>query len=427
MEDIGSKIYNLAVELFPIYRSITGDGARETLRIIKRHLPLLKIFKVPSGTRCFDWIVPPEWNIKDAYILDPKGKKIADFKKNFLHILAYSVPIHKKVSLKELNKHLYSLPKQSNAVPYASSFYEKRWGFCIAHNQKEKLKQGFYSVHIDTTLAPGYLNYGELLIPGKSRKEVTLSTPLCHPYCANNGLSGLAVTTYLAKWIMSIRHRYYTYRIVLVPQTIGSIYYVSQHLKYLKRHVKMGFNVTCVGDDKTYSYMPSRSGNTLADRIARHVLKHIYPEFIAYSFLERGGDERQYCSPGVDLPIVSVMRSKYGTYPQYRTSKDNLSFISPRGLYGGYSAIKYCILCAEKNEILKSTVLCEPHLGKKGLYPTLSIKEKKQKINTIKDVIAYSDGTRDLLDIADILEVKMWDLLEIVEELKRTHIVSSHR
>ena len=422
--NIGNDIYRLANELFPICRSITGDGVRETLGILKRELPELQIHEVPTGTKCFDWTVPNEWNVQDAYVIDPDGNKIIDFKNCNLHLVGYSVPIKISISLSELNEHLYSLPDQPNAIPYVTSYYEERWGFCITHNQRIKMKQGKYEVFIDSSLKPGYLTYGELLLPGRSNKEVFLSTYICHPSLANNEISGPCVTTFLAKWIESLQSRNYSYRVIFIPETIGSITYLSkQDIKNFKDNIIAGFNITCVGDNNTYSYLSSRDGNSYADVIAKHVLKHICPDYQSYTFLDRGSDERQYCSPGIDLPVVSVMRTKYGEYPEYHTSLDNLSSISPVGLEGGFIALKRCLECIERNILTKTTVLGEPQLGRRGLYPTLSRNNTVDYPKLMMDVLAYSDGIKTLLDIANIIDVPIWELFDIINILEKESLI----
>jgi aminopeptidase-like protein len=411
-----NKIYELCEKLFPICRSITGQGVRDTLNILKEHIPL-NMYEVATGTKAFDWEVPKEWNIKDAYVLDPKGGKIIDFKKSNLHVLGYSLPINKVVDLTELDSHLYSLVDQPNAIPYVTSYYKERWGFCIAHNERKKLKPGKYKVFIDSELKDGVLNYGEIIIPGKSKKEVFLSTYICHPSMANNELSGPVVTTYIVKWLMS-KPRKYTYRIVFIPETIGSIVYLSRNLEYLKSNVIAGYNVTCVGDDRAYSYLPSRDENTISDKVALHVLNNLHPKFKKYEWADRGSDERQYCSPGVDLPIASIMRTKYGQYPEYHTSLDDLDLISAEGLWGAYDVLIKCIECLENNEKFKIKVFGEPQLGKRGLYPTISTKGSGQEVRNMMNLISYCDGKRDLIDIANKIEVPFWDLLSVVEKLK---------
>lgn len=422
--DIGIRIYELAKELFPIHRSITGNGVRDTLRILQRELPDLAIHEVPSGTQCFDWIVPPEWNIRDSFIVGPDDQKFAKFSDSNLHVLGYSVPIDATVSLDELQEHLYSLPDQPNAIPYTASFYEERWGFCITHEQREHLKPGDYRVFIDSTLAPGYLTYGELILKGKSDQEVLLSTNICHPSLANNELSGPTVTTFLAQWLGTIKQRRYTYRVLFIPETIGSIVYLSEHVEHLQQHVVAGFQIICVGDDRSYSYVPSRQSDTLADRVALHVLKHLAPEFRHYSFLDRTSDERQYCSPGVDLPVVSVMRTKPGEYPEYHTSLDDLTVVTPAGLFGGYEVLRRCLECLEGTEVLSATVRGEPQLGRRGLYATLMGQTKTKFASDMMNLLAYCDGRRDLLEISDSIGVAMWELLEPVERLKREGLLT---
>ncbi len=422
MKNIGNDIYALAQRLFPLHRSITGNGTRKTLHILQEEVPHLTLHEVPSGTRAFDWTVPQEWNIKDAYILAPTGEKIVDFQESNLHVVGYSTPINKTIPLEELQKHLYSLPDQPNAIPYITSYYKKRWGFCLTDNQRQGLKPGEYRVVIDSELKDGSLTYGEIILPGSVEKEVFLSTYVCHPSMANNELSGPTVTIFLAKWLLS-QKRKYTYRIIFIPETIGSIVYLSRNIQEMQKNIIAGFNITCVGDDKAYSFLPSRSGNTLADRVARHVLKHAHPEFHAYTYLERGSDERQYCSPGVDLPVASIMRSKYGVYPEYHTSLDNLDFISPAGLQGAYEVLQKSIECIEADEVLQTTVLCEPQLGKRGLYPTISTKKSNAMVRDMMNLIAYADGTRSLLEIAEKIQVPMWELIPLAQKLKTENVL----
>jgi len=427
INNIGQEIYDLCVDLFPICRSITGNGVRQTLSYIKDLLPDLQLHEVPSGTKAFDWTVPKEWNVKDAYIIDPDGDKVVDFQKNNLHLVGYSVPVRKTISLEELQEHLYSLPEQSSAVPYVTSYYSPRWGFCITHERRKNLKPGNYHVFIDSTLTDGSLTYGELILPGLSDKEILLSTYICHPSMANNELSGPAVTTYLAKWLTGLDKRIFTYRIIFSPETIGSIVYLSKNLQKMKNNIIAGFNITCVGDNDDYSYLPSRYGNTLADRIALHVLTHTHPDYKRYSFLDRGGDERQYCSPGVDLPVVSVMRTKYGQYPEYHTSLDDLNFISPEGLLGGYYVLKKCLECLETNNTLINTVTCEPQLGQRGLYKTLSMKRDQKNSKDVLNLLAYCDGSNDLIAVADIINRPLWELMPLIEALMKNNLLKALR
>ncbi|MEZ5833927.1 MAG: DUF4910 domain-containing protein [Dongiaceae bacterium] len=415
----GQRAYALARELFPICRSLTGPGVRETLRILQRELPDLTTHEVPSGTQCFDWTVPPEWSIRGAYIEAEDGRRIVDFADSNLHVVGYSVPVDTVLTLDELRPHLHSLPELPDAIPYVTSYYRERWGFCLTHRQLQALMPGRYRVRIDSRLAPGSLTYGEILVPGAREEEIFLSTYICHPSMANNELSGPVVTAELARWLAALPQRRFSYRIVFIPETIGSLVYLSRNLDEMKRRIVAGLNVTCVGDDRAYSYLPSRQADTLADRAALHALRHQAgpKDFIRYSFLDRGSDERQYCSPGVDLPVASIMRTKYGAYPEYHTSLDDLALISPTGLAGGIAAIAKAILAIEVNGRYRTTVLGEPQLGRRGLYPTLSMRGGSPVVRRLTDVLAYSDGERDLLAIADLLGVPVWELSDVAQQL----------
>jgi len=398
-------MYALAKRLFPIGRSITGSGVRETLTILQKHIPL-KIYEVPTGTKVFDWTVPKEWNVKGAYIVTPDGRRIAEYRINNLHLAGYSIPIDKELPLAELQKHLHSIEDQPDAIPYVTSYYAEHWGFCLSHNDRKSLKEGTYRVHIDTTLKKGSLTYGELVIPGSSKKEIFLSTYICHPSIANDGLSGPVLAVGLASWLMSAP-RTYTYRIIFIPEIIGSLAYLSKHLQHLKKYIIAGFILTCVGDEREYSFMPSRTGNTLADRVARRVLRMKHSGFKQWSYLDRGSDERNYCSPGADLPLVSMMRSRYGTFPEYHTSLDNLSFITPAGLKGSFALHSAAIKMIEREPLYKATFIGEPQLGKRGLYPTLSKKGSvEHSVQRLLDILTYADGTHSATDIAEILNEK---------------------
>lgn len=421
-DQTGKKLYSLVRELFPIGRSITGDGVRQTLAVLKKVIPL-KVHEVKTGTRVLDWTVPREWNIRDAYIKDTKGKKVVDFKKNNLHVVGYSTPVNKKIPLSELQKHLYSLPDQPDAIPYVTSYYEERWGFCITHTDREKLAEGEYTVVIDSELKNGSLTYGELIIPGKSKKEVFLSTYVCHPSMANNELSGPVVTTYLVKWLLS-KPRKFTYRIIFIPETIGSVTYLSKNMKMMKKNIIAGFNVTCVGDDRAYGYLPTREGNTYVDKIALNILSFKHPDFSRYSFLDTKSDERQYNAPGVDLPVCAITRSKYGTYPEYHTSLDNLDVVSPEGLEGAYDVLRECLTTIEENRIFKINCLCAPQLGKRGLYPTISTITSAVEVESMINFISYADGKNDLVDISNKIHAPVWELYPIVEKLMKADLLT---
>lgn len=422
-EKIGNSMYKWMEDLFPICRSITGDGVRQTLRYLQRINSEIKVFEVPSGTKVFDWVVPDEWNIRDAYVENEKGNKIIDFKKNNLHIVGYSEPINNIVSLDELQQHLYSLPEQPEAIPYVTSYYQKHWGFCLTEKQRGNLQPGNYHVVIDSDLKSGSLTYGEVILPGKERKEVFLSTYVCHPSMANNELSGPVVTNALISYLKSLVNRRYTYRIIFIPETIGSIVYLSKNLKQMKENIVAGFVVTSVGDNLAYSYLSSRLGNTLADNVARHVLKYHATNYVKYSFLDRGSDERQYCSVNIDLPICSIMRTKYGDYPEYHTSLDDLDFISPEGLNGAYQALVKCITLLEENYCWKTTIFCEPQLGKRGLYPTLSKKGLDEKVKIMMNILAYADGEHDLLRLAEKIDEDAFCCLPVIRQLEENGLL----
>ena len=414
---VKEEMHSWAEDLWPIARSLTGNGVRDTLAYLKQLMPNLKIYNVATGYRAFDWTVPNEWNIRDAYIADEFGNKIVNFLDNNLHVVGYSQPIDKWIDLDELENHLHSIVDQPDAIPYITSYYNPYWGFCLKHSQREKLKKGLYHVVIDSDLKPGILNYGEVIIPGNEDKEVFLSTYICHPSMANNELSGIVVATALARWLMSMNDRKYTYRIIFIPETIGSIVYLSKNIEHLRKKVIAGFQISCIGDERCYSYLPTRLGKTFSDDVALHVLKHTDINFKKYTWLERGSDERQYCAPGVDLPVASIMRSKYEEYPEYHTSLDDLNFVTQKGLEGGLLALKRSINVIEENGYFKTTVLCEPQLGKRDLYPSIGDRSIGDQTLIIVNLISYCDGNHSLLEISEILDEPFWKLIKIVKKL----------
>ena len=423
----GKLMYKWAEDLFPICRSITGQGVRETLRYLKEIVPELEIHKIRSGTKIFDWIVPDEWVINEAWISDSSGNKVINFKDNNLHIVGYSIPVDTYLSLEKLQKHLYSLPEQPNAIPYVTSYYNRSWGFCISDNQRLKLKDDNYHIFIDSKLHSGELNYGEIIINShnKNSNEVFLSTYICHPSMANNELSGPVVTVALARWIKNLKNRKYSYRIIFIPETIGSIAYLSKNYKILKKKVKAGFNITCVGDNREYSYLPSRSQVTLSDEVAIHALKWKHPNFIKYNWNDRGSDERQYCAPGIDLPVASIFRSKYGAYAEYHTSEDMLgNVVTEEGLQGSFDIYKTVLEIIEKNCIIKATNLCEPQLGKRGLYPNVSQKNNiSDDVEFMMNLLTWADGKNTILNIADKSDCPVWFLYDAVDLLLKHGLI----
>lgn len=412
-------------DLYRIPRSITGHGVQYTLNYIKSYVPI-EIKNVKSGTKVFDWEIPPEWNINKAYVINLKTKKkVIDFENHNLHIMGYSKAINQIMTFDELDKKLHYLKEQPNAIPYVTSYYKKRWGFCVSFNDYKKLdRNAKYQVVIDSNFKEnGNLTYGELLIKGKSDEEIFFSTYVCHPQMVNNELSGPAVLTGIAKTLIN-RTNHYSYRFVFIPETIGSITYLSKNLNHLKKYVVGGYNVTCVGDERAWGLIPSRYGNNISDKIAYHVLKSHYPNFTHYSWLDRGSDERQYCAPGIDLPISSVTRSKYGEYPEYHTSLDNFDLVTKKGLTESLEFYLKCINIFEKNFINpKMNVLCEPNLGKRGLYSTLSTKNSGKIERNMSNFISFCDGTNSILDISELCKIEFDECYKYYCTMKENNLI----
>ena len=424
----GQQIWDLANSIFPYCRSITGDGVRDTLQKISKYIAKdglqLNICEVPSGTQAFDWTVPREWRIRDAYIADDTGTRIVDMKANNLHVMGYSSPVDQRVPLDELKKHIFTQPDQPSVIPYVTSYYKERFGFCMSKNQLNSLPDGQYHMYIDSELFNGSLTYGEILLPGCSEKEIFFSSYICHPSMANNECSGPALAAQLIRYVASLSDRRYTYRFIFIPETIGSITYLSrnEHLPYLKQHMTAGFNLSCVGDDRDYSMVESRYADTLADKVLKNVLSS-RNHYTVYSFLKRGSDERQYNAPGVELPVVCFCRSKFSEYPEYHTSADDMGLISPSGFQGSYAVMTEVIDALECNDYYKVSVLCEPQLGKRGLYPTISQKGSCNNVKEMTDFLAYADGKNDLIDISNRIGVPIKRLLEISKRLIETGIL----
>ena len=338
--------------------------------------------------------------------------------------MGYSEPVDTILSLEELLPHLHSLPELPDAIPYVTSYYRRRWGFCLTQRVREQLQPGQYRVVIDATLAPGSLTYADMCLAGESQQEILLSSYLCHPSMANNELSGPLVGVFLMAWLASMPRRRYSYRLILVPETLGAIVYLSRHLAHLQAQTLAGFNLSCLGDERGYSYLPSRRGGTLADRAALHALAHIDPGFHRFSFLDRGSNERQLCAPGVDLPIASIMRTKYGCYPEYHTSLDDLSLVTPAGLAGGFMAVRRAIECIELDGRYRVTVLCEPQMGKRGLYPDLSTRWSGWAVRDMMNLLAYSDGEMTLFEIAETIHIPFWQARQLADMLLEAGLLS---
>jgi aminopeptidase-like protein len=411
----GKAMIGWMKDLWNYPRSLTGHGTSSTLKYLKNINKDLCIYSFKSGTKVFDWTVPDEWNIYDAYISNEFGKKFAEFSKNNLHVMGYSVPCNMYLELDELLPHIYTQPDQPDVIPYVTSYYNDNWGFCMSEIDKKKLPNGKYHVVIDATKAPGTMELADLVIKGESSEEIFFSTYICHPSMANNELSGLVLATAIIQYIKSkYPNPEYTYRFVFLPETIGSIAYLSQNLKELQDKVICGFNLSCVGDERSYSHIESRIGNTLADNALQSALIGL-DNVVKYSFLKRGSDERQYCAPGVDLPVCGFSRTKYGEYPEYHTSADNFDVVTENGLNDSFNVMKSIINAFEANLFPKINVKCEPQLGRRGLRPTVSQKGFYGDISTRSDFIAYADGQHSIFDISNIINK---NLTKVVSELK---------
>lgn len=413
----GQQLHDLARRLWPIHRSITGDGTRKTLSVLQEYMPDLQIYEVPSGTQVFDWTIPDEWNPRGAQLIGPDGQVVIDYANNNLHIVGYSIPVDVTLTLDELQSHLYSIPEQPDAIPYVTSYYNPTWGFCLPHRQREQMKPGTYHAVIDATLEPGSMTYADLVLPGKVKDEIFISTYVCHPSMANNELSGPMVATGLATWIMKNPDHHYTYRFVFTPESIGAITYASKHLQHLKETVIAGFQLTCIGDDRHYTYLASRNGNTRIDRIAKRVLRSL-PNYVEYSYLGRGSDERTYSSAGVDLPFISIMRTRYGDYPEYHTSEDDLErVVTHTGLQGALNVVKACIQVLEVEPVMSTTTFGEPQLGKRGLYHNLLNKNTPEDVMLRTNILAYADGNHSITDIAELTGISEHSIRPLVDVL----------
>lgn len=421
----GERMYSFAQDLWRYPRSITGNGLRSTLNLLKTRLPELQIHEIPSGSKVGDWTIPDEWNLQRARLWDPSGQVVCDTEWNNLHVVGYSEPFSGVVTLDELQAHLHSLPGQPDAIPYVTSYYERRWGFCLADEVRRNLLPGTYRVEIDSTLRPGSLTYAELKLPGSTIHEILVSTYVCHPSMANNELSGPVVAVELAQYLSKLDERRYSYRFVFAPETIGAVAYIHKNLNELKQHVVAAFNLTCVGDDRTYSLLPTRDGNREIDRVARHVLRHLATNHHEYPWESRGSDERQYSAPLIDIPMVSIMRSKYWEYPEYHTSLDDLErVVSPAGLQGGFEATRRAIEILERDSLPKSMVIGEPMLSRRGLYSSLGAGRFSSSPQLLLNVWSYCDGTLSTLDIADKLRHRFDEVDQLIRQLETLQIVS---
>lgn len=412
-------------KLWPICRSITGNGLRESLKIIQELVPLV-LTEVPTGSEVFDWTVPKEWNITDAYIITPEGKKMADFKVSNLHVVSYSTPVNKEISFDELKKHLNYVEELPDAIPYMTSYYKETWGFCISYNEFKNLPQnGTYKVVIESSLTNGSLTYGECVLKGETDEEILFSTYLCHPSLANNELSGPLVQAFLYQKLAAIPKRKYTYRFLFAPETIGVVAYLHKYGFHLKDKLVAGYVITCCGDAGNFVYKQSKQINSLADVVAKHVLKNQSVPYETIPFSVGGSDERQYCSPGFNLPVGSLTRSMYQRYKEYHTSLDNKSFISFEAMEKTIEVYFQFVKALELNNLYKNTIpYCEPQLGKRGLYPSsVNPMESRTNVHNRMHLLTYADGEHSLIEIANLNNISVFDLKEHVEQLMKEGIL----
>lgn len=411
--DVGEKAHNLIADLYPLCRSITGDGVRETLRRLQQYVPLA-IHEVPTGTRVLDWTVPKEWNIKDAYIKNMQGERVVDFHRSNLHVVGYSRPVRARLSLDELKHHLFTLPANPDWIPYRASFFKESWGFCLSHNQLLKLKDPEYEVCIDSTMEDGYLTFGEHYLAGETTDEVLISTHVCHPSLCNDNLSGIAIVTLLAERL-ALESRRYSYRFLFIPATIGSITWLAGNEDNVP-NIKHGLVVAGVGDPGNLTYKRSRRGDAEIDRVVAHVMKHAHQDHEILDFCPEGYDERQFCSPGFDLPVGCFMRTAHGRYDEYHSSGDNLDFVRPESLEDSFNKLLDVFHVLENNgAYLSQNPKCEPQLGKRGLYrgyPENGIDE-----TAVLWVLNLSDGNHTLLDIAERSGVSFATIRNAANEL----------
>jgi aminopeptidase-like protein len=418
-DQFGPAMHRLMAELYPICRSITGDGVRQTLAIINRHVPL-QLSEVPSGTQVFDWTVPREWNIRDAWIKNIEGKRVVDFRTSNLHVVSYSVPVHRHMPLSELRSHLYSLPDHPDWIPYRTSYYNENWGFCVSHRQLELLTDGEYEVCVDATLTDGSLTYAEHYLRGETDEEVLISCHVCHPSLCNDNLAGISLSVFLAKHLADLPRRRYSYRFLFIPGTIGSITWLARSTDKVGR-IRHGLVVTCVGDSGPFTYKKSRRGDAEIDRAVAHVLQHSGRPHVQQEFFPYGYDERQYCSPGFNLPVGCLMRSPHGTFPEYHTSADNLEFVRPENLQESLERYIEVIEVLEGNRTyVNLNPNCEPQLGKRGLYSAIGgDSEAARRQLAMLWVLNLSDGEHSLLDIAERSAVMFRDVLSMAQLLQQ--------
>ncbi len=415
----------LLEELFPVHRSLTGAGNRETLATLGRILPDLEIFEVPSRTPVYDWEIPLEWKVRHAYITDKSGRKILDYLDNNLHIVQYSQSFYGKLTKQELMAHLHFHPQIPNAIPYVTSYYRKTWGFCVTKKFVDELSDSeIYEVVIDAEHFLGSMTWGQIYLPGKSTDEVIFSTYICHPSMANNELSGPLVSAALVQSLLQLKERRFSYRFLFIPETIGALYFISENYPHLKENVKAVFVLTCLGDNRKWSYVQGRTQNTYAERLLETCFREQGIEPKRFDYLQRGSDERQFGSPGIDLPVVAVSRSKFGDFPEYHSSLDNLDLVSGENLIESASVLFELIRINESNVIPVRETPGEPFLTKYNLRQSIENKRLAGIDAVLSNLIAYSDGKHDLIELSKITGVKITELYYLLNKLVELKILS---
>lgn len=423
------QLFQWAKELFPMNRSLSGEGVRETLSYLRDKLPELEIHNLHSGDQAFDWKIPKEWKVIEAYIEDCNGNRVIDYAWNNLHLVGYSVPTDCWVSKAELETKIHYLQDQPDSIPYVTSYYKEDWGFCVEFNRWKEFPEDLYHVVIQSELFDGSLNYGEIYLSGTSNQEILLSSYICHPSMFSNEVSGPVILTALFIYLKSIPERHYSYRGLLLPETIGSIGYMHENLKDMQQRITAGWVLTCLADEGEFSYIPSRLGRNYADRMTLKFAEENETPIKHYSWLDRGSDERQYCSPGVDLPICSVTRTKYGEFPEYHTSADNLEFGSPKGLFQSFTFYRKLLNYIELRRTPKATILCEPQMGRRNLYPKIS-KSGGGDLDLgglsaiqLTNFLSYADGQHNLAEISELCQASIEQTVDAFRILERENLI----
>ena len=418
------KLISFAKKIYPYNRSVVSEEVLETLKIIKDEVNQVKIQKIKSSSKVYDWKIPKEWKVKNAKILDLNNNVILDYNKNNLHLISHSVSVNKIIKLKDLKKKLYYLKNLPDAIPYRTSYYKRDWGFCISYNQFKKMKDSKYKIIIETEFTNGHLRYGEALFKGKSNKEIIFTTNICHPALGNNETSGIVILTYLAKYL-SRKTNNYSYRILFLPETIGSLVYINKNFSKLKKNTLFGFTCVCVGDERQYSILEAKKKDSNANYFAKKTLNILNKKFKVFSWLKRGSDERQFSAPIIDLDFSSLMRSKYAEYKEYHTSFDNLKdVVTEKGLNGSLNMYKKIVELIEDETFPISKFIGEPFLSKRKIYPEIGGNVPPKKIKDILNYLSYCDGYTPSKKISKLCGINEYQGNLILKKLKKNKLVT---